>query len=475
VVRLAAWRGPAESERKPKQVEMKFLRFLLGVLATVLLASCGNGSSAPAPTGFKVTAIGDTQVTLSWDTQPGVEYWVVYRAGSSIELLHNGVTHPDFVYREKVTPPYVVKGLNNGVQYAFTVDAHIDGGPGGAGAPFQTATPTPSGTSWTSSTTTPLEPLLRAAAWGKPSGASDNLYMGVGINGTLLTGSDGSNWTSQTAPSGAASLSGAAVAFGRLVAVGAGGATFYSTDGLTFTSGTLPSGWVTRDLTDLAFSGSLLVAVGKGGAILTSGDGISWIARDSQTSQDLKAVAYLPVSSANTGGFWIAAGSAGTVLKSSDGASWSAIDAFPSISGTKPDINGLAVLKLTSTSTTSTTITTTISYLVAAVGSDGNTSVLGSDSATWTPSSAGSQTLNKVAAAGGQFLAVGNAGAIYTSQLISPDNPGSTVTWTSRTTAAFPDGTDKNLVGLFRDPNLNVYVAYSDGGSASQPVVIRTK
>ncbi len=441
---------------------MKFLRFLLGVIGIMLLASCGGSdSSAPsAPTGLKVTEIGDTQVTLSWDTQPGVEYWVVYRAGSSIELLHNGVIHPDFVYREKVTPPYAVKNLINGTQYAFTVDAHINGGPGGAGAPAVTATPVPAGASWTASTLAP-ETSLRAAAWGKLSSASDNLYLGVGLNGTVLTGTDGSSWTSRTAPSGAANLSGAALAFGRLVAIGAGSATFYSTDGVTFTNGTLPGGWVARDLTDLAFSGSLLVAVGKGGAILTSGDGVSWGAQNSTTSQDLNAVVYLPVGTAGNGGYWLAAGSAGTLLKSSDGANWSAVSNV--FGGAQPDLNSLAVLKLTSTTTTATTITTTSSYLVAAVGSGGNVAVLNGDSGNWTASMiAGAATLNKVAAAGGQFLAVGNAGAIYT----SPDG----AAWTSRSAAAFPGGTDKNLVGLFRDPNLNVYVVYSDGN-----LVLRTK
>ena len=468
MVKTVPWTGrllrrPDRVRTQTENVQMKFLRFLLGVLGIVLLASCGNDNSAPpAPTGLKVTEIGDTQVTLNWDTQPGIEYWVVYRAGSSIELLHDGSIHPDFVYREKVTPPYAVKSLINGTQYAFTVDAHINGGPGSPGATAVTATPLPGGSTWSTSTAAPTT-SLRAAAWGKPTSASDNLYLGVGLNGTLLTGSDGTNWTSLSAPSGSANLSGAVLAFGRLVAIGAAGSTFYSADGVTFTNGSLPSGWATRDLTDLAFSGSLLVAVGKGGAILTSGDGISWGAQTSNTTQDLNAIVYLPLSTAGTGGFWLAAGSAGTLLKSSDASTWTAIDAFPTVSGTKPDINALAVQKIMSTTTTGATITTTYSYLTAAVGSNGNTSVLGNDAVTWTPSSAGSQTLNKVAAAaaGGQFLAVGNAGAIYT----SPDG----VSWTSRTAAAFPGGTDKNLVGLFRDPNLNVYVAYSDGD-----LVIRT-
>jgi len=332
-----------------------------------------------------------------------------------------------------------------------------------------TAKPSAAGSSWTNSPIA-LEGSLRAGASGIVSGSSDNFYLGVGVNGTLLTRSCPQLMTASdcykkqwnpvsNVPSGTANLSGAAYLASKkyLVAVGAAGATFYSTDGLTFTSGTLPTGWVAQDLTDVASNGSMLVAVGKAGTIMTSGDGISWTTQNAQTSQDLKAATYLPVSSAGTGGFWVVAGNAGTVLKSSDAVNWSAIDAFPSISGTKPDINGLAVLAIKNVATN---FSSTFSYLVAAVGSDGNTSVLDTDAVTWKSSKMGSQTLNKVAASGGQFLAVGNAGAVYTYSSKVYSSSG-TDSWTAQNSS-----TDKNLVGLFRDPNYNVYVAYSDDNKA---------
>jgi hypothetical protein len=102
---------------------------------------------------------------------------------------------------------------------------------------------------------------LRGVSYGVTSlttGAS--AYVAVGASGTVLTSTDGVNWTVQTLPGG-----------GNLNAV---------TFGLQF------------------------IAVGAGGRIFTSADGVVWVLSPPATSQNLYAVAHgsLDYSAVGAGG-----------------------------------------------------------------------------------------------------------------------------------------------------------------------------
>ena len=78
---------------------------------------------------------------------------------------------------------------------------------------------------------------------------SNPLFVAVGDNGTIITSSDGTTWTSRT-------------------------------------SGT------TEKLRGGAYGKSTLVVVGRSGTILTSSDGSTWTSRTSGTSNKLKGITY---------------------------------------------------------------------------------------------------------------------------------------------------------------------------------------
>jgi hypothetical protein len=104
-----------------------------------------------------------------------------------------------------------------------------------------------------------------------------------------------------------------------------------------------------------------------------------------------------------------------------------------------------------------------ISYSIALVGDGGKVATAGPTLA-WTLSTlSGGSRLNRVISPAGQFVAVGDAGAVYTGAL-SAD--ASSITWS----APRSSGTTNNLYGLIRygkDAALtysNSYIAYGQGG-----------
>ena len=108
----------------------------IAALLPLLLSACLSQPSAPstAPANFKVTA-GENRAVLSWDAQPGLTYWLYYKAGSSVSTG----TH-DYI-QKGITSPYVVSGLTNGTQYAFIINASDSGSKTGPATPVLTATP----------------------------------------------------------------------------------------------------------------------------------------------------------------------------------------------------------------------------------------------------------------------------------------------------------------------------------------------
>ncbi len=301
------------------------MRFRVLTTASLLaLAGCHLHSDPPgeAPSGVKV-APGEGVVTVTWDRDPELTYWIFYQLGSSVVPAAPGVP---LIFG--AVPPRVVAGLANGTQYAFIMNATREDSKAGPSSPVMTQTPRLAGKEWVSSGTT-------------VGGTSQNLN-GIAFNGSRLVvvGDSGTifagdyNYTSTdprgvtawmqptSLPVGTTSLS-AVIFSGQFVALGIDGSILTSADGLTWTlaTGSIPS----ASMNGLAFgsvSGTgTYVAVGNGGNIFTSSDlAVTWTPAVSNPSNgsDLFGVAFL------NGGF-VATGAKGTLLTSVDGNNWTIV------------------------------------------------------------------------------------------------------------------------------------------------------
>jgi len=478
---------------------MRWIRYS-ALLLSVLVAACGGkGSPADPPSDLTVQSNGDTQVTLNWTARPGLQYWVLCAPGTTIDSKSWGATVGGNAYStardgaaiyngdtslagQAVTPPFNVTGLRNDVTYSFTVNSRVNGGPGGLGSTPVTVTPRLAGQTWSTLGSVPGASAIRAMTYGGvPSPLNSSyaafMFVAVGDGGAVFTSLDNQKtWTSRALPDALTGrqFNDVTYAFGRFVAVGNGGAVVYSADGVTWTAGTINSSTSlsNTNLTALAFSGSSLMAVGQGGVVLTSTDGITWTAQSTNITQNLNAVAFssgstttIP-SAVTVAAFWVAAGDAGAVYSSVDGITWTAMNA--GLESVSSAWRGIAILK-NQTSTLdcgvgSPAVTTvSISYSIALVGDDGKVATAG-PSLSWTLSTlTGAPRLNRVISPSGQFVAVGNAGAVYTGNL-SAD--ASTVSWTQRSS-----GTSNDLYGVLRygkDAALsysNSYMAYGQGNA----------
>ena len=256
----------------------------------------------------------------------------------------------------------------------------------------------------------------------------NGLFVAVGGNNTVLTSSDGVNWSKQilTAP---CNLSGG-VTYGNGLFVAVGGfyyssssspCLFISSDGVTWTLKHLSLGFA---LKAVAYGNGLFVAVGENNTIITSPDGVTWTLRESGYGSPYTSVTYgnalfvavinnrfrtsadginWTVQRNNTGlspyavgygnGYFVAVGYNGAILTSTDGITWIA-----RASG------GTDLLA--------------ISYgnnKYIAVGVSG-TIRASSDGSNWTGQTSGtSNNLRGVAYGNGTFVAVGEDGIILTS------------------------------------------------------------
>ena len=163
---------------------MRLVLALAAIAGSVLLSGCynfGEGESADPPAGGLTAVPGDGYVTLSWQPDSGVEYWLFWGPGTNVD-----VTHATFI-RTNVSSPLTLAGLVNGTPYAFTINGRKSGGPGGSPAPVVTATPRPTGYVW---------------QIGGAAGAADlkgvafgTSYDAVGNAGALFQSADGITWT----------------------------------------------------------------------------------------------------------------------------------------------------------------------------------------------------------------------------------------------------------------------------------------
>lgn len=368
----------------------RLLAWFTVAAATFVLSACGGGGDpAPAPTGVAVTP-GDGNVKISWNAEPGVEYWIFFAPGTDI-TTDNWTKLPGARVIRGAASPQTIGGLLNGTTYAFTINGRTGGGPGGPGTPAVTATPRPAGAIWTVGA-----PLggddLRGLVYGLK-------FVAVGTQGVALSSADGLTWTPSTTGTTSA-LNRVIFSPAGYVAVGDGGTILTSADLATWTARASGTG---NALYGIAAGGTTYVAVGAGGTILRSTDAATtWAPVTSGTSNALYAVSF-------AAGKFIAVGAAGTLLTSADGTSWTAV-----ASQTTQDLRALA-------SGAST---------IVAVGAAG-TVITSPDAATWTVQPAvGAANLASVVFAS-QFVAVGSGGAIFT----SADG----VAWTARSSGTTND------------------------------------
>jgi hypothetical protein len=232
----------------------------------------------------------------------------------------------------------------------------------GKGKTTETAT----GTSGTSAT-------LRGVVY------ANGLFVVVGQNGTILTSSSGTAWTSRTSGTSVA-LFGITYANGLFVAVGDGGAVFTSPDGVTWASRTTG---VVSTLYSITYGNGLFVAVGYNGAIFTSPDGVTWTSRTTGTDNALIGATY-------ANGLFVVVGRNGTILTSSSGTAWTS-----RTSGISGYLRGVVYAN----------------GLFVAVGNE--TILTSPDGVAWTYRTGGTDIiLYNVTYANGLFMIVGDSGAV---------------------------------------------------------------
>ena len=145
----------------------------------------------------------------------------------------------------------------------------------------------------------------------------DSVWVAVGNQGYIATGSTGTVWVDQVRPTDA-DLNAVAWDGAQFVAVGEKGTILTSPDGSGWTA---RNSGVTSSLRGIVWGGSQFLIVGSDTAVLTSPDGIAWTRRAlGVTTYGLYAVAW-------TGSNYVAVGAGDVIVMSSDGSAWTAEDA----------------------------------------------------------------------------------------------------------------------------------------------------
>jgi len=414
---------------------------VMALASLVALAGCHRQADAPgeAPTGLAV-APGDGQVTVSWDPQPGLTYWIFFQAGSTVTAAASGVP---LIFDAQ--SPRVVANLTNGTQYAFVMNATDHDSRAGPSTPVVLATTRAAGASWISGVplggnapqnlnrvafgAVPVSGVITSrivvvgnagtifagdynytnasppgvTAWTQvtstslPVGFASDLtaatytgpeFLALGADGSILRSADSNTWTSANSiPNNGARMNGLTlgVVFGAamVVAVGNAGSIFISTDLVTWTPAAASN--TTNDLYSVSFINGGFVATGANGTLLTSTDASTWVVQNSNTSTALRGAAF---GTGSAGARYVVVGDAGTILTSSDGTIWN-----PIVPPLLQDLRGI-----------------TFGSRFVAVG-QGGAVAYSDDGTTWQLSTAGPADLSAVVFTPGMYVAVGASGA----------------------------------------------------------------
>ena len=395
---------------------------LATLMVAVLVSACGgSGSSAPPPAGGITVTPADGAATVTWTMVPGVNYWLFYAPSNTISTT-DWINVPGARAILNVSSPYVLTGLANGFNYSFTVNGRNGDGPGGPGSPTMTVMPRPAGATWKAGTSLGSN-TIRSITYGTGADAA-GYYFAVGDAGSTYRSTDGITWAGLPAVNVGTNMNAAIFGLSKFIVVGANGNIRYGTDMSNWSAATSNT---TETLNAVASSGGLAVAVGNNGTVRTSSDGITWVAAATvPTTKNLNSVVY------SGNGVWLAAGAGGTLLTSADANNWKLIG-----SGTTADLNALAVQAATS-------------YVFVAAGNGGTVLTSTDSGVTWAAQASGtSSNLLAISAAANQVLVTGVGGTVLTS-------PTGT-TWTVRNS-----GTTANLHSVIN--GFAQYVAVGQGG-----------
>ena len=356
------------------QVNHATLR-VIALASLVAIAGCHRQADAPgdAPGNFQVES-GEGRVTVRWDQQPGLTYWIFLQAGASVTAAAPGVP---LIFDAQ--SPRVVAGLANNTQYAFVMNATNQDSKAGPSTPVVLGSTRLAGAIWTPGvplapqnlnglafstvlvsgiSTTRLVAVGNAGtllagdlnytstnppgvtAWAQatsiPNGFVSDLsavtsdlsqFIALGTDGSIVTSADGNTWTSKTPILNPGTRMNS-IAFGlassitaTYVAVGDGGKIFTSPDLVTWATVVPLTG---SDLYNVSFPKDIFVATGAGGTLLTSPDGSTWTVQTPITANALRGTAFGTGLTA-AGASYVVVGDAGTILTSPDGTGWSVI------------------------------------------------------------------------------------------------------------------------------------------------------
>ena len=352
---------------------------VIALVSLVALAGCHRQADAPseAPTGLNVEE-GDGQVTVSWDQQPGLTYWIFFQAGGTVTAAAPGVP---LIFDAQ--SPRIVFPLTNATQYAFVMNATNHDSKAGPSTPVALAVPRLAGAKWTSGAAlgaqnlngvaygpttkkivavgnsvpgTPPTPTIFAGdfnytsanppgvtAWTPPTSIpigfqsdlsaitfSGSVFVALGTDGSILTSPDGNTWTAATSvPSGGMN----SIALGSVsnatiyVAVGDGGKIFTSAGNLVTWTTVSTTG---SDLYNVSFLNGTFVATGANGTLLTSSDASIWtLVQNLPTSSALRGATYGAGSAAGASAQYVVVGDSGTIVTSTNLTDWSLITPPP--------------------------------------------------------------------------------------------------------------------------------------------------
>jgi hypothetical protein len=164
----------------------------------------------------------------------------------------------------------------------------------------------------------------------------NNTFLTIGINGRILTNSDGgrhTNWISRSCCGG--NKSGVTYGNNIFVMVGQSGNVSTTPDGITWTNSTSNT---SRDLTKVVYGNGTFVAVGRYNAIITSPDGTTWTTRTSNSvvgKYEFDSSGFSGVGFGNN--TFVAIQSGGNIVRSTDnGTTWTA-----GSTGTSDNLGGI--------------------------------------------------------------------------------------------------------------------------------------